>query len=1125
MTETVELRVTRQQLDAGLELAAGARYVIKLVPGAWRAALTGMYFETEKCFLLPGALRNMRALVAFYEAHPNGQILVVGHTDTAGSPEHNLALSIERATAIADFLRDDPGAWLEHFAKGRPKRARWGCREVQHMLTALPPGAARFYKSAVDGLRGPGTRRAVESFQRWSNRTRGTSLSADGLYGPKTNAELVAAYMALDETTVPAGTVVSIQGCGEWHPAVVTGDGVSDPRNRRVELYFFEDQIEPAPAPCEDGPCPVYEDWTGQVVGTFDLDTATFVRPPEAPDEWGPEDLAIDPGFLDRLSEEIEATGGVWDQADDARIFPRVYELEINFGEGFNSRVELHLKFSFERNSGVAADRTWGEQKRALKLSGRGVAGALAMSAWKTDVAEAKGVAGIDWLTAKVELELGEIESEFERELERGERGRFASLVTLAKVTFALEGTAPDNWAPGWEAKVTGEAEIKLGEIGPEELARILQSIDIEKRLLAINKRAGRMAKEAAEAAVARGYREGVRASKRRLLRDASGAVARGLRKEIEDLDREIAKLRRIEKKAAKALERLKSRAARLTKAGGALRKGMKTVAGKLLGKTASKMAGKLAAKFLMKLVPGLNILSIAWDLYEIGGLIYALIEGDAKFGFGGGGEGGDGEVGGGPGGELPEGVEFDSSVSAAEGGVPGEDFNPAGYDARRGEKNLDREAAEAEPEAPALHLRARQVLELITATDGNGVAVTPESLRVLAAEIPGDMTRAQLDELALRLRALKSDDPDAVSDPEKIAAIAVKEAQYIRGGVDRKRALEEGSREEESARGEIIPIDYERAARLNRKWEEVLGYAAGDLVGADHDVGSPAFADAVAARQRGVVVDGIAGPITVELLLRAAGETDSAAYRAAKAVLDRRAARAEGQGGEQGGSEGGLRSAEDLPSRLVSRPSYSLLRRGDGEVPFEVDRAAVDRVSKLSIKLAGGLHIRLLDTTFDEIHVLQDDGGRRIVVYEIVHRVQVIAPYPEEMGEWTRGQVVDEGFKIWWDPAASKGGDYGSGQAFNDAVVDRLSFDGEAWSVADDGETELFMLEGKVVGVEQPHSERPTGDGRVRHMVDVVVEPTRLYEHSKGVSVANRGFVLFEVGVPFEVTVVEVLD
>ncbi len=43
MSETVELKVTRQQLDAGLELKPGARYLIKLVPGAWKAQLTGLY--------------------------------------------------------------------------------------------------------------------------------------------------------------------------------------------------------------------------------------------------------------------------------------------------------------------------------------------------------------------------------------------------------------------------------------------------------------------------------------------------------------------------------------------------------------------------------------------------------------------------------------------------------------------------------------------------------------------------------------------------------------------------------------------------------------------------------------------------------------------------------------------------------------------------------------------------------------------------------------------------------------------------------------------------------------------------------------------------------------------------
>jgi hypothetical protein len=46
--------------------------------------------------------------------------------------------------------------------------------------------------------------------------------------------------MALDGTSLPPGIEATIHGCGENFPDDVTANGVADPDNRRVEVFFFD---------------------------------------------------------------------------------------------------------------------------------------------------------------------------------------------------------------------------------------------------------------------------------------------------------------------------------------------------------------------------------------------------------------------------------------------------------------------------------------------------------------------------------------------------------------------------------------------------------------------------------------------------------------------------------------------------------------------------------------------------------------------------------------------------------------------------------------------------------------------------------------------------------------------
>lgn len=193
--------------------------------------MSGMFFDTNKCFLLRSALRGMRSLIKLYNEHPDGELLIVGHTDTRGEPDYNLQLSLDRARAVAAYLTDDVDAWLVWYEESVPAKQRWGGAEDSVMLDQVAgPAQAGTSRSA-----------RIKSYQ--SER----GLDADGIIGPNTRRQLVTDYMAADATTLPAGIAPVVHGCGEHFPALQTGDDQEEAQNRRVELYLFSGKVEPAP--------------------------------------------------------------------------------------------------------------------------------------------------------------------------------------------------------------------------------------------------------------------------------------------------------------------------------------------------------------------------------------------------------------------------------------------------------------------------------------------------------------------------------------------------------------------------------------------------------------------------------------------------------------------------------------------------------------------------------------------------------------------------------------------------------------------------------------------------------------------------------------------------------------
>jgi outer membrane protein OmpA-like peptidoglycan-associated protein len=254
-----------EELVRGLDFEAGKEHQLT-VPMVRRVRLVGMFFDSSKCFLLPSAIPGLQAIKEHYDAHPQSKLLLVGHTDTSGRDAYNETLSLERADAVAAYLTDKTDAWEAFFGADKAPEKRWGALEVQHMLSRLPEKGPFLYRGTPNGVKDPAHDKAVRAYQQ------SKGLSVDGIAGPKTCKALIADYMALDRTSLPSSISITTHGCGENFPVTDTADGVRNPDNRRVEMFFFDDAIEPPPpAKISKKGSTAYPQWLAQVGETFEL--------------------------------------------------------------------------------------------------------------------------------------------------------------------------------------------------------------------------------------------------------------------------------------------------------------------------------------------------------------------------------------------------------------------------------------------------------------------------------------------------------------------------------------------------------------------------------------------------------------------------------------------------------------------------------------------------------------------------------------------------------------------------------------------------------------------------------------------------------------------------------------
>jgi outer membrane protein OmpA-like peptidoglycan-associated protein len=66
-----------------------------------------VYFPFDKAEITPDARAVIRSAANYAAAHPDGHVIIVGHTDTSGSEAYNQPLSERRAGAVRESLTAD----------------------------------------------------------------------------------------------------------------------------------------------------------------------------------------------------------------------------------------------------------------------------------------------------------------------------------------------------------------------------------------------------------------------------------------------------------------------------------------------------------------------------------------------------------------------------------------------------------------------------------------------------------------------------------------------------------------------------------------------------------------------------------------------------------------------------------------------------------------------------------------------------------------------------------------------------------------------------------------------------------------------------------------------------------
>lgn len=213
-------------------------------------ALSAAAFELDSTFPEATLVTSLHAFVRAAEDRPDTRLMLFAHATDKASADDNKALADLRAQLVLALLTADL-ALLDKVAKN----ADWSLVHYQAAMKAL--GIAPM---PVDGKPGPKTNRGLKRFQssynagdyhkRTERKRAYGELKCDGVMGPKTEAAIRDAYLALVPASLDKTRFFGpkFAGCGHFNR---TGD---EKRDRRVCLTFYRpDFPTESKIPCKQG--------------------------------------------------------------------------------------------------------------------------------------------------------------------------------------------------------------------------------------------------------------------------------------------------------------------------------------------------------------------------------------------------------------------------------------------------------------------------------------------------------------------------------------------------------------------------------------------------------------------------------------------------------------------------------------------------------------------------------------------------------------------------------------------------------------------------------------------------------------------------------------------------------
>jgi len=95
---TVKAKEMAQEMQATAEVMANG------ISASGHFAVYGIYFDTEKAEIKPESEPALAEMAKLLKNNASLNVFIVGHTDNTGTFEHNLKLSMDRATSVVNAL-------------------------------------------------------------------------------------------------------------------------------------------------------------------------------------------------------------------------------------------------------------------------------------------------------------------------------------------------------------------------------------------------------------------------------------------------------------------------------------------------------------------------------------------------------------------------------------------------------------------------------------------------------------------------------------------------------------------------------------------------------------------------------------------------------------------------------------------------------------------------------------------------------------------------------------------------------------------------------------------------------------------------------------------------------------